>query len=145
MISEKGMKMKKYLSILIYMLFISHLYAELPPYVYENLQKKSPEVLMIKATKVTSPSNLFNLFNLFNHSREVTVEAKVLRVRTSKSGLKAGDIITIFYTTVTSRPSGWVGPSSLPILKESEIYDAFLTKSVEGNYYIPSARGQSFE
>lgn len=137
--------MKKYLSILMYMLFMSNLYAELPPYVYENLQKKSPEALTIKVTKVTSPSHLFNLFNLFNKRREVTAEAKVLNVKISKSGLKAGDMITIFYTTITSRPSGWVGPSSLPILEESEIYNAFLIKSVEENYYIPSARGKSFE
>jgi len=129
--------MKKIL-LLISILFTLNLHAELPPYVYEDLQKNAPEALIIVVNKVKTSSSLFS-------DTKVTVEAKVLRVFHSQSGLKKGDIITIFYTTVTSRPRGWVGPSSLPVLKEKQKYKAFLRKDERNNYYHPDARGQSFK
>ena len=131
--------MKKYTLLLIYMLFTMNLSAELPPYVYENLKKNSPEVLKIKVIKVTSSPKIIN------NSKDITIQAKVLNVKTSQSGLKAGDMITIIYNKVTNRPKGWVGPSSLPILERSEVYKAFVEKASEASYYVPSARGKSFE
>lgn len=134
--------MKKHLFTLMYVLFMSNLYAELPPYVYEDLRNNSPEIITIKVIKITSSSILLNLFK---STKDIKLEAKVLHVNTSESGLKAGDRIDIFYSTVTSRPKGWVGPSSLPVLEQSEVYTAYLRKDDQGNYYVPSAKGKSFE
>ena len=130
--------MKKYILLLIYILLISNLYAELPPYVYENLKKNSPEVLKIKVRDV-------NTSNVTNNTKELTVEAKVLKISTSKSGLKVGDVITIVYSRVINRHPGWVGPSPIPLVERGEVYYAFLRKDCEENYYTPAARGESFE
>lgn len=130
--------MKKILLVLVSLLLTSNLYAELPPYVYENLQKNAPEALTITVTKVqTSLSSLTE--------KKVTVEARVLRVKHSRSGLKKGDSLTIVYYSVFWRPSGWVGPSSLPVLEEKHMYQAFLRKDERTNYYYPDARGKSFK
>ena len=113
------------------------LFAELPPYVYEELQKKAPESLLMKVDDVAiKPS-------VFAYTR-VNVVAHVLAVSRSNSRLKKNDKITIIYTTFTSRPKGWVGPSPVPILEKDKTYRAFLTKSEEGNIYVPAAKGQSF-
>ena len=123
--------------LLISILFTVNLYAELPPYVYKNLQKDAPEVLIIAVNKVKTSSSLFS-------DTQVTVKAKVLRVIQSISGLKKGHIITISYSTITKRPRGWVGPSSIPVLEENQQYKAFLKKD-KYNTYSPAARGKSFK
>ena len=114
------------------------LQAELPPYVYESYQKNAPEALTISAEKVET-----SLISLSKKS--VTVTAKVLRVQRTKSKVKRGDIITIVYNSTFWKPSGWVGPSSLPVLKENQTYRAFLRKGEKNNYYYPDARGKSFK
>jgi len=123
--------------LLISLLLTLNLHAELPPSVYENYQKNAPEVLIISVKKVETFLSSFN-------EKSVAAKAKVLRVIRSKSGLKKGDTITISYTTFTSRPRGWVGPSSLPVLEEEQKYKTFL-KKMENNTYAPAARGKSFK
>lgn len=123
--------------LLIFSLLILTLNAELPPYVYENYQKNAPEVLMIKVLKVDT-----SLVSLTEKS--VVVEAQILSVEHSKSQLKRKDIITIHYSTVFWRPSGWVGPSAIPILEEEKMYKSFLRKS-KNNTYTPVAKGKSFK
>ena len=130
--------MKKYLLLLIYILFTINVYAELPPYVYENLKKNSPEVLKIKVRDINSS-------NVTNNTKETSVKAQILNVRTSSSGLKEGDMITIVYGVAIKRHPGWVGPSPIPLLERGKVYHAFLRKDCEYNYYTPAARGESFE
>ncbi|MDM5270606.1 hypothetical protein PGH07_00270 [Sulfurovum sp. zt1-1] len=129
--------MKKFL-FNITLLFSAKLLAELPPYVYEELQKNAPELLLIKINSVETNVSLFT-------ETRVNVVAEVLEVRRSKSGLKKNDRITIVYTTFTSRPRGWVGPSPVPLLEKDKTYSAFLRKSEEVNIYMPAAKGKSFQ
>ena len=126
--------------LLLSILIATALFGELPPSVYEEMQKEAPESLDINVTKVET-SGLPIPFS----EKEVKVVATVLYVSRSQSDLKKGDKITIIYSTVTSMPPGWVGPSSLPILKEGESYSAYLKKSRDGTYYLPAARGRSFQ
>lgn len=124
--------------ICIFTVFLSiKLFAELPPYVYEELQKNAPELLVIKVHHVKINSSI---------STDIRVDlvAEVLSVRRSKSGLQKGDRMTIVYRTFISRPEGWVGPSPIPVLEKTKIYRAFLKKRKKGNVYLPAAKGKSF-
>lgn len=122
----------------IFTLLILTLQAELPPYVYANYQKNAPEALTISVEKVKTSLISFS-------EKSVTVTAKVLRVQRSEGKVKRGDSITIVYTTTFWRPGGWVGPSSLPVLKEKQTVRAFLRKDKNNNNYYPDARGKSFK
>jgi len=123
---------------LIFTVLILTLQAELPPDVYENYQKNAPEALTISVEKVKTSLISFS-------ERSVTVTAKVIRVKRSENKVKRGDTITIVYNRTFWRPGGWVGPSSLPILKEKQTVSAFLRKGKNNNNYYPDARGKSFK
>ncbi|MDG1071843.1 MAG: hypothetical protein P8P32_09545 [Akkermansiaceae bacterium] len=111
--------------------------AELSPKSYRNLQAKAPEVLQIqlKARK----SSRLSLLN-FSRDRNERLEATVLSVTRSKSGLKAGDKIVITYQ---HRKSRGPGPRPIPKLANGGKYPAWLSKTAEGTY-SPAARGFSF-
>ena len=112
------------------------LFAALPPQVYQQLQKYAPESVHILVDHVTK-------YPTANpHEFKVTVQATILHVIRTQSNLKKGEKIGILYTTVTSRPRGWVGPSSLPVLHEGEQYNAYLQK--DDIMFIPAAKGKSF-
>lgn len=132
----KRLYMKKIL--LIFSVLTLILYAELPPYIYESYQKNAPEALTIEVKKVET-----SLISISEKS--VTITAKVIRIKRSQSQLKRGDTITIVYNSTFWKPSGWVGPSSLRILEEHQIYKAFLRKGEKNNYYFPAAKGKSFK
>ena len=125
-------------TLLIFIFFSLTLHAELPPYIYENYQKNAPEALTISVEKVKT-----SLISISEKS--VTVMAKVIRVKRSESKLKRGDSIIIVYRSIFWKPSGWVGPSSLPVLDEKQIYKAFLRKGEKTIYYFPAAKGKSFK
>lgn len=113
-------------------------WAELPPSVYINLQKKAAEVLRIRTDEVVSkPKSFFD-----RSSYTETVTATVLEVSRSQSGTKKGDVITIVYQRLVPR-NGWVGPAPAPQLRKGEAYDAFLAKGDEGAFSL-AARGMSF-
>ncbi len=124
--------------LLIFIFLTLTLKAELPPYIYENYQKNAPEALTILAEKVETSF-------ISMSEKSVTITAKIIRVKRSKSKLKRGDSITIVYNSTFWRPNGWVGPSSLPVLTEKQRYKAFLRKGEKNNYYYPAARGKSFK
>jgi len=123
----------------IFLLFfcISALFAELPPYVYDNLKQAAAEEIVMEVKKVRT-----SFFAI--GKKEVTLEIKVVSVQKSKSGLKAGDLLTVFYLH-EMRPLGMVGPSTLPLLDKNKIYHAYLTFDDVSKRYVPAARGQSFE
>lgn len=127
----------KHIFIFLLTFYASKLCAELPPYVYDNLKQSAAEIVDIKVKKVQT-----SFFEI--RQKEVTLEAEVVSVQLSKSGLKAKDTITIFYVHEI-RPFGMVGPSTLPLLDENEIYHAYLTFDSVSKKYVPAARGQSFE
>lgn len=124
--------------LLVFVLWTQVLHAELPPSVYENMQKSAPESLHILVLEVKKDSSLFG-------DTHVTIKAKVTHIYQSKGNVKKEDIIKIKYTTKTSFPPGWVGPSSLPILKEKETYPAYLQKDKMHDFFTPAARGKSFK
>jgi hypothetical protein len=128
--------MKKFLFIFTVLLSIK-LFAELPPYVYTTLQKNAPESLLIKVHHLQINSSIVT-------DTTIRLEAEVIDVIRSKSGLKKGDRISILYRTFISRPGGWVGPSPIPVLEKDKIYSAFLKKGEESNLYLPAAKGKSF-
>jgi hypothetical protein len=114
------------------------LHAELPPEAYQNLQEKAPEVLKIRADEVISKSE--GIFDRSNWSE--TVQATVLAVTRTESGLKSGDKITLHYTRRVPK-AGWVGPSPPAQLKKGHEYTAYLAKGGDGRYSL-AARGMSF-
>jgi len=129
--------MKKIL-LLISIVLTLNLHAELPPYIYKNYQENAPEALTIEVKKVETSLISMN-------EKSVTIAAKIIRVKRSKSKVKRGDSIIIVYNSTFWKPSGWVGPSSLPVLEEKQTYKAFLRKSKKNNYYFPAAKGKSFK
>ena len=112
--------------------------AELPPTVYQDLQKKAPEVLKIRADEVISkPAGILDRSNWSE-----IINATVIEVIRSTTGVKAGAKITISYDRQVFE-NGRVGPSPPPQLKKGEEYTAFLAKSDGGQFSIV-ARGMSF-
>ncbi|MFO0812511.1 MAG: hypothetical protein U0796_04800 [Gemmatales bacterium] len=71
--------------------------------------------------------------------REVTVQARIVRVGRTLSGLDKGDTITVKYAYSTVP---FPGPRPVPLLRKNEVYPAFLRAS--GNHYEPAAYGESF-
>ena len=118
------------------LLITLNLYAELPPYVYEQAKNSANEKIKILVLKVET-----SIFNVVE--QDITITAKVLGIERSKSNLKIDDTIKIFYSRITSRPNGWVGPSQNYPLNKDKKYIAYITKTDQG-YYIPDARGKSF-
>ncbi|MFT4176172.1 MAG: hypothetical protein QM627_05910 [Luteolibacter sp.] len=111
---------------------------ELSPEVYRDLQKEAEEELRIKVSKVTSkPAGIFDRSNWTE-----TIEATVVEVVRSKSGVKKGEVISIVYHRLVPK-KGWVGPSPPPRLKEGNEYPAFLKRD-EGQRFSIAARGMSF-
>lgn len=114
--------------------------AELPPYVYRDMQAKSPERLTIRVKSVKTEERDESERKLI----AVTVEAEVVEVARTASELKPGQTIRIRYThTEYKQPIS--GASQVPVLREGETYPAFLGKNKEGGTYAPAAGGYSFE
>ncbi|BDS07548.1 hypothetical protein NT6N_25880 [Oceaniferula spumae] len=123
--------MKRSLLIL-WLLSLLPCFGELPPSVYADLKKKSPEKIEIRVDQVKHQS-------IFRKQEMVT--ATVTKVMETSSKLKVGDKIEIRYRHVPLR--GAAGPSPIPKLKAGASYPAWL-KQGEGGIYVPAARGKSF-
>jgi len=105
--------------------------AELPPGTYDQLRIDADEALVLQVTSVKIVTS--------ENYKNVTVQAKVLRVARSKSGLTKGDTVTLKYE-VSTIP--FPGPRPIPILQKNVIYPAFLKK--RGGNFEPAAYGESF-
>lgn len=99
----------------LFLLFFFNLYmfAELPPYVYDNMKAESPEILKIKVLDVT---------NVFG---KISVKAKVLEVERSINNIKKDDTVKIYYFR-ENVPVGIVGPSQPRLVKVDKTYTTFL-------------------
>jgi hypothetical protein len=121
--------------------------AELSPDVYRDLQRKAPEVLYIQVSSVdvhrrfAKPSGC--PFFDFEVIREVKVDARVLRVARSATGVRAGDVIEIEYSSI-SRCSGWSGPRSIQVLRNGDRVYAFLARRHRMTRFEAAARGATF-
>jgi len=112
--------------------------AELPPDVYAHYQAEAPEVLQIRVEQVASkPVSLFDW-----SKRTESVQATVLKVTRSKSGVKKGDRISIRYERLIPK-GGWAGPSPAPPLEKGQEYPAYLEKAQDGTFGL-GAKGKSF-
>lgn len=114
--------------------------AELPPYVYRDMQAKSPERLTIRVKSVKTEERDEAERKLV----AVTAEAEVLEVARTASELKPGQTIRIRYTR-TEYKQPIAGPSQVPVLREGQTCPAFLGKNKDGDTYAPAAGGYSFE
>ncbi len=114
----------------------THVFAELPPGSYDACRKEAPEALVVKVSKVKSDKAAAGETN-------VNAVCTVLRVERSGSGLATGKEITISYTIPDTR-DGFAGPRIPPMLKQGEVYPAFLQKAEEGAGYDLAAYGESF-
>ncbi len=135
------MRKRSKVATLVFALFIlstTAVYAELSPQVYQSLQQEAQEYYLIETVKVSSP------FRLFRREKPVTVTATILEVYRSSRDISAGDTIEIRYMNYRP-PRHWVGPRPIPVLARGERYHAFLSRSDTESYYVPAARGASFE
>ncbi|MBV8547180.1 MAG: hypothetical protein JO093_13400 [Acidobacteria bacterium] len=79
----------------------------------------------------------------FEVIREIEVEARVLRAARSETGVRAGDVIRIAYSSVNSC-SGVNGPRSIPMLRKGDRVYAFLARRGRTPLFEPAARGATF-
>ena len=113
--------------------------AELPPYVYKDMQASAPESLVIEVLSVkTKKADEARLVRV-----SVTVEARVERVNRTQSGLKPGATIRITYDHRRYKEPP-AGPSEVPVLGRGQVCPAYLKKGDAGAY-SPAAGGYSFE
>lgn len=105
-------------------------HAELPPQVYEGLQKASPEALTIEVVTVNA------------EGASIAVSAKIVLVERSKSDLKPGDQIRIHYEVV-QRLEPIAGPSQPIIVKAGRRYRAYLIGTDPSAPFGLAARGKS--
>lgn len=112
--------------------------AELPPDAYRRFQAEATEVLQIKVDQVSS-----KFVGFLDWSKRIeTVQATVQKVTRSKSGVKAGDKITVRYERLLPK-KGWAGPSPAPTLQRGKEYPAYLEKTTDGTFDL-GAQGKSF-
>ena len=113
--------------------------AELPPWVYGAEQRQAPLQLELRVLRVqTLPGP---------PQAQLELQARVLAVRRQGQGaaLRPGDSIRVRYPLPPLRPSGWVGPAPLPLLRAGEQRPAWLAPDPAlPGIYRPAAGGRSF-
>jgi hypothetical protein len=138
---------KRCIAIAILLILATAVLADLSPDVYQDLQRKAPEVLYIQVSSVdlhrrfAKPSGC--AFFDFEVIRNVKVEARVARVVRSQTGVHAGDVIEIEYSSIR-RCSDWNGPRSMQLLREGDRVYAFLSRRGRTASFEPAARGATF-
>jgi hypothetical protein len=108
------------------------LFAELSPQEYRLLQLAAPEQLEIEVDKVRASAG----------GGLVGIDATVVRVNKSASGLKPGKSIRIYYH-YDPNPKPAPGLDPMPLLELRKRYPAYLAKNAKGNFE-PVARSRSF-
>lgn len=135
------------IAIAILLILATAVRADLSPDVYKDLQRKAPEVLYIQVSSIDVHRSLAKpsgcSFFDFEVVREVKVKARVLRVTRSETGVRAGDIVDIEYSSV-SRCSGVNGPRSIQMLRSGDRVYAFLARRGHTPFFEPAARGATF-
>jgi len=138
---------KRSITIAILPILAAVVLADMSPDVYKDLQRKAPEILEIRVLSVdvhrrfSKPSGC-SFFD-FEVIRNVKLEASVVRVVRSASGIHAGDIVEIEYSSI-NRCSDWNGPRSIPMLRKGDQTYAFLARRGRTTLFDPAARGATF-
>lgn len=122
----------RFLTILAALTVPTFAHAEPPPGTYDRLRANAEEAVTIQVTSAKASAG--------ENAKEVIVEAKVLGVERTKSGLKKGDSVIITYSVPTVLKPG---PTLVPILDKEGVYPAFLNK--QGKVFSPAAAGSSFQ
>jgi len=123
--------------------------AELPPDVYDDMQKKAPVKADIFVTEVTSalpPAAVKDKTpeELAKMPYAITVQAKLVKAERGGDGIPSDAPLNITYER-QHRPEGFVGPAQIPILEVGKSYTAYLTKdAATPGLFLPAAKGQSF-
>lgn len=117
--------------------------AELPPYVYEEMQAAAGEALRVRVVDVKVTDTVVQT-NDPGGGRPVDVVAAVdvLAVTRSATGLKPGDRVVVKYLTIADRTRPISGPSLIPVLKAGQETAAWLTR--DGDAYAAAAGGATF-
>jgi hypothetical protein len=111
--------------------------AELPPGSYDKLRKGAGEMLVIEIMTVQQKA-------ISGNKIEVTLQAKILRVEQSRTGLKPGVQMVISYSEFDPKANRPAGARPVPILERGGVYPAFLNRANNGKSYEPAAYGESF-
>ncbi len=111
--------------------------AEIQPKYYAQMQASAPEVIYLDVKDVDLEWCLISC-----ESRDVVVQATVVSVERSATGLKTGQAIVVKYVHF-SPSGGWVGPRPTPVLQKGKTV-AYLSRAAAG-HYEPAARGYSFD
>lgn len=157
-------------SLLVFTLLGNSIWAEIPPKAYMEMQREAPEFVYIKVLHVkvehekARPLPATKLPD--RDFDKVTIRAAVVKVKRSRTKLKKGQVIEIYYEA----DKAWNAPYNLSqiadgnmsakriiqpirLLKKMKVYPAFLTldaasTSVDEKHipsYLPYAYGRSFE
>ena len=133
--------------------------AVISPELREKMRKEAraqaPEYLEIKVLSVkTKNSEVFGYYpgkRAGGSETEVNIEAKVLNIRRSQSGLKKGSVISIVYRNPSLRDvmQRIPGPEYVEVLRDGETYLAYLksstVKETRKKVYVPAAGAASFD
>ncbi len=117
--------------------------AVLGPGAYPSVQRHAPELLKIKVTAVREKKQ--------SEDQElkimsVGVQARVLAVQRTATGLKAGARITIRYEDRRPKMPGYIGENAVPVLTKGDRCPAYLQRSTqEPAVYEPAAGTYTFE
>ena len=122
------------------------IFADISPDEYRKMQLAAPDVVHVQVVSVDLHRHLGKSSACawwdFEMQRDATIEARVLDVVRSASGLRPGATITIKYTSI-KRCYGWNGARSNELLQPNETVYAFLQRDANG-VFVPAARGASF-
>ena len=120
---------------------------DLSPDIYKELQRNAPDALYIEVVSVgvhrsfAKPAGC-SFFD-FEVIRNVKVEARVVRVVRSASGVHPDDVIEIEYSSI-ARCFDWNGPRSVQLLRKGDLMYAFLARRGRTASFDPAARGATF-
>lgn len=156
--NEKNTRKLKILLIFLSLFLIllsSHIFAEIAPQYYARYQRSAPYHLKILVLKVDKGfclqcenQNIAILGEVSEVYRQpqdfVDKNANSINEIGNSAKVRIKQKISIQYKHFWP-PRGWVGPRPVPIFKERQSYDAFLSFDGKKNVFHPAARGYSFE
>ncbi len=111
--------------------------AALPPGSYTSLQANAPEALKLRIEAVVSKRQ--------GEEWNETVQATVVAVTRSKTGLKVGDKIEIRYSRRAEDAPSMPGAMQAPKIEKGAETSAWLEKNPDGKFFELAAFGLSFE
>lgn len=129
--------MRQFFSTFAAIFFLASIHAELPPSAYERMQDEAPEFLNLDILRVdvapeTEPDR-----------QNVHITARIVRVNRTSSNLQVGGVLNILYT-LTSRPTGFVGPGHVSIPSEGDKTVAYLKNMAKPDEFEPAAGAMTF-